>query len=92
MMNWLTVLRWASREWRNAKVSGYFFLPCPICGRPFSGAEAMKLARPMALKSSKVEGKLVCGLASCQRDAYNANAANGFITLFDPPVNPFGHI
>lgn len=30
-------LRWAHRWW--ASVAGYFWLPCPLCSRPFGGHE-----------------------------------------------------
>lgn len=88
MITLLTMLRWAVREWRKAKRSGYFYKLCPHCGRPFSGAEVMALKRPQAINADAMSGSLVCGLVSCQRDAYTVNESRGLLRSYDPLVNP----
>jgi len=73
--------RWMHRLY--AKFRGYFWLPCPICGRPFGGHE-----KGGTLLRDVFNGWMVC--RGCTDEAERRNRRNGFIP---PPwrrISPIG--
>jgi len=62
--------RWLHRLY--ARFLGYFWLPCPICGRCFGGHEGVCL---LYLNAST--GQMVC--RACRDEADRRNRENGFI-------------
>lgn len=59
------MMRWLHRIY--AAVFGYFWLPCPICGRCFGGHEHTGAA----LMTSWFEGRGVC--SNCETEAARRN-------------------
>ena len=53
-----------------ASILGYFWLPCPICGKMFGGHEAS----PTVLMQSKTSGMCVC--KKCKHKADKMNYEN----------------
>lgn len=62
-----------------AKVMGYFWLPCPICGKYFGGHEVKKT--PVAVHHTKYAGTLVCSNPQCAYSAGVISQAKGFAIL-----------
>ena len=54
-----------------ADLFGYFWLPCPICGRDFGGHEI----GDVSLMHSPHEGRLVC--CNCGKEARRLNQKGG---------------
>ena len=59
-------MRWAHRLW--AFLRGYFWIPCPVCGRDFGGHEASGAA----LWKSPGCGRVVCRDQDCITVALNS--------------------
>ena len=70
-------------RWLNlfyASVFGYFWLPCPLCGRNFGGHECGAASIP----TSPFEGKCVCPKCEVEadritRERYEAWEADGML-------------
>lgn len=58
------------RAWACARLYGYFWLPCPICRRSFSGHESRG-----QLMTSKDGGLMLCGSIECMAVAAKRNQA-----------------
>jgi len=55
--------RWLARLW--AKLMGYFWLPCPVCGDPFAGFEWGE----HSMMDGPHAGAGVCAKPACQQIA-----------------------
>ena len=67
--------RWMHKMY--AKVFGYFWLPCPICGEYFGGHE-VKRETPRVAVSSRVFVFVVCPKPECASEAISRNLANWY--------------
>lgn len=57
----------------RAKLSGYFWIPCPVCGENFGGHEITAgKCEAMPISGDWHHGKLVCPKAACQSTAKQA--------------------
>lgn len=65
----MTSFRWF--HYLYAKLHGYFWLPCPICGRNFGGHEA----GPYVLMINPYDGILVCSNEDCGNEAKKKSEA-----------------
>lgn len=65
-----------------AKFCGYFWMPCPICGRPFGGHE-LRGVITQGLVVRPGHCVCVCPAISCRAEAIRRNVENGYpcITL-----------
>lgn len=71
--------RWMHRLY--AKFRGYFWLPCPICGRPFGGHE-----KGGTLQRDLFSAWLVC--RACGDEAQRTNRENGFFATLWGEAGP----
>jgi hypothetical protein len=62
-----------------AKINGYFWQPCPICGENFGGHQFTKYSYPTA----PFEGKACCPKPACQQKAKKAWEHFNGITYVD---------
>jgi len=60
--------RWLNRLY--AGLFGYFWLPCPICARPFGGHETLP---GHVLWGTESQGSCVCYKKACYREALKRN-------------------
>ena len=60
--------RIAAVEWLKAKLGGYFWLPCPNCGRNFGGQEEGE-----SLMLTPSMGKMTCTNAKCMEQVRERN-------------------
>jgi hypothetical protein len=63
----MKVWRWRPRWWhrRHAEAHGFFWMPCPLCGRPYGGHEARyRIMLPYPDDSNRGEG--IC--SRCEDD------------------------
>jgi hypothetical protein len=51
---------------------GYFWLPCPVCGREFGGHESHG---PGLMRADGVGGKVTCGVPECVAETGRRNRA-----------------
>ena len=65
--------RWFAKFWAN--FNGYFWMPCPVCGRMFGGHELPKKWQ-VPLLDEKGIGTCVCS-AECSSKAHQMNKAKG---------------
>lgn len=74
----LTLFASAERkqQQRYARVRGYFWMPCPLCGRPFGGHEWGK--GQTLYKAPNGHGTGICPLPACKAEAARRNALLGF--------------
>ena len=56
---------------------GYFWLPCPMCGRMFGGHEIVRV-HAAALVGDDGKARCVCPDPMCSHDAAALNAQKGF--------------
>lgn len=68
----------------NAARRGWAFGDCPVCHVPFSAQTIYAVEFPESLNYSPVEGRLVCGKATCQQEARRLNRARWGRSNFDP--------
>lgn len=77
----MNILRWW--RWLNkiyAWFFGYFWLPCPICGKYFGGHE-WKNNHTLWLekRNNWKKGTGVCYKSACRREAERRNVSKGFV-------------
>ena len=60
-----------------AYLFGYFWLPCPVCGKYFGGHEIANKESIIALYSKDGRGKLVCPDPQCAYEAGVLNTQQG---------------
>lgn len=65
-------------RWFRARLGGYFWLPCPICGRNFGGNE-----RCGSLYLGRGFSKATCANHECMAKAAELSRANA---ASDPPI------
>jgi hypothetical protein len=65
--------RWTHQLW--ARLNGYFWLPCPVCGEMFGGHESGGHPAPLYLEDGRAF--VVCTKPQCNYEAGARNALAG---------------
>ena len=87
--------RWRWLNWIYAPLNGYFWLPCPLCGKNFGGHEIR--GTDQSLMDSWYSGVSVCSDQGCiveakRRDIEYMKAHPPPILDWTPPLVADGHI
>ena len=61
------MIRYFHKLW--AKFNGYFWMPCPVCGRNFGGHESSEYAVNYRWHQGYVKADLVCRSPACRTKA-----------------------
>lgn len=66
----------------RARLFGYFWLPCPVCGRMFGGHEIRHVSTA-SLIAEDGRAYCVCPNPQCSHDAAVLNMAHGYGQMHD---------